>query len=147
MTLVTWFGLLGAAYTMASKMPAKTAYLPASLVWNVFVLFLMFAVLSAVLRRKDRGFWTGVSIFGLVPILGAALNAGMMFYNPTTGQAVLELLGLGVSPDIAGDDAHMKYMLSVVPIADLVIASLTSLIGGMLGGKLTSTIVQSKNAG
>ena len=145
--LVGWIAVLCVAYTTALKLPEKSAHIPASLAWNMFALFLMFAIVSAVLRKKNRGFWTGVAVFGAFPFLGVVLNMNSMLQHPSTGRTALDILGLGMDPDIAGDDAFFNYLFVIVPIADLSIATLSALAGGLIGHKLASSNEQSEIVG
>ena len=131
---IAWCAILFATYVTSKELPERLAMMPAVLARDIFALFVMFAILSALLSRKNRGFWTGVAVFGIVPFLRDAIRGPAFFQHETAGQCVLGLLGFGVDPNVAGDDQYAFYVNAMVPVADLLIASLCSLVGGYIGG-------------
>ena len=133
---VAWVAILCSCFVAAKQLPERLSFLPASVAWNLFTLFVLFATLSAVLTTRNRGFWAGVSVFGAAPVIAGILPMNSMIQYPSVGRIALELLGLGLNPDVSGDDTFTMYMIATVPIADLSIATLTALFGGFSGERI-----------
>ena len=134
--LVAWTAILCSCFMAAQQLPERLRFLPGSIAWNLFTLFIMFATLSAILTSRNRGFWAGVAVFGIVQIIAGVLPMNSMIQYPSTGRVALEVLGLGLDPDVSGDDAFTVYMVSSVPIADLAMATLTVMLGGAFGYRI-----------
>ena len=137
LAIVAWVALLCTVFVAPTKLPGRLCFLPASIAWNIFTAFILFAILSAILTPKNRGFWTGVAVFGAAPILAGILPMNSMIQNPSTGRVVLESLGIGLNPDVSGDDAFVTYMTATVPVANLAVATATVLLGGFTGERIT----------
>ena len=133
LAFVTWIAVLAAVFVAARSLPERLNHLPVALAWDVFTIACMYAALSAVLSDRNRGFYAGFAVFGLTPIFLTALAAIGMFQHPSTGQAILDLTGLGVNPDVAGDDAFTNYIMTIVPIVDLIVATILAIFGGLVG--------------
>ena len=130
LAFVAWIAILASVFAAARSLPGRLSHLPVILARDVFAIVCIYAALSAVLSARNRGFYTGFAMFGLVPMLFDALSSITMIQHPSTGQAILDLVGIGLNPDIAGDDAYTNYILAVVPVADLTIATFLAVAGG-----------------